>query len=238
LLRDPILTVRIDAARALAAVPKDRMSSSDRSDFERAFGEYVQSLLVDADRAEAHLGLANAYAEQGDLARAEKEYGTALELVPAMAGAYANLADLYRAEGRDADAEKVLREGLRRAPRDAGLHHALGLTLVRRKRTEEALLELEKAATLPPERARYVYVYAVALDSTGQTKRALEVLASAHGRHAGNRDILLALASISAKSGDLPAASAYARKLLDLDPEDAEARRLVDQLAALEGKRQ
>ncbi len=238
LLRDPILTVRIEAARALAGVPKESLNSSDRSDFERAFAEYVQSLSVDADRAEARLALANAYAEQGDLARAEKEYQTALSLVPAMAGGYANLADLYRLQGRDADAERVLREGLRRSPRDAGLHHALGLTLVRLKRKDEALIELEKAATLPPERARYLYVYGVALDSAGQTRRALEVLASAHARHTGNREILVALASISAKVGDLPAASTYAQKLLDLDPEDPEARSLRDQLAALQGKRQ
>ena len=98
----------------------------------------------------------------------------------------------------------------------------------------EALAELQKAATLPPERARYTYVYAVALDSAGQTGRALEVLAAGHAAHPGDREILAALASFSAKAGQRQAAVGYARKLLELDPQDPEAQQLYDQLT---GKR-
>ncbi len=69
------------------------------------------------------------------------------------------------------------------------------MTLVRQKRLPEALVELERAAKAPPERARYVYVWAIALDSAGQTRRALEVLAAAEQKHGGNREILEALVS-------------------------------------------
>src|SRR5206468_1199063 len=125
-------------------------------------------------------------------------------------------------------------QGLVAAPRDPGIHHALGLTLVRQKRMPEALAELQKAATLPPERARYAYVYGVALDSIGQTDRGLEVLTAAHTRFPGNREILSALASLNAKAGRGAAAVGYARTLLDLDPQDPEARQLYDQVT---GKR-
>jgi Flp pilus assembly protein TadD len=128
----------------------------------------------------------------------------------------------------------VLRRGLAAAPRDPGIHYALGLTLVRQKRMPEALTELERAATLPPERVRYVYVYGVALDSAGQTDRALEVLAGAHAVHPGNREILLALASMNAKGRKLASAVGYAKKLLELDPQDPEARQIYDELT---GKR-
>jgi len=230
LLRDPIRTVRIDAARTLAAVPKETMNSSERADFEKALAEYVQSQMVDADRAEAHLNLAGVAVEQGDLDRAEGEYKTALSLMPALGGAYVNFADLYRLRGRDHDAERILRQGLEAAPRDPGIHYALGLTLVRQKRMPEALLELHKAATLPPERARYAYVYGVALDSMGQTGRALEVLAAAHAGHPGNREILLSLATLSAKAGKGAAAVGYAKKLVELDPQDPDAQKLLEQL--------
>ena len=83
---------------------------------------------------------------------------------PAYGPAAANLADLYRQLGRDADAESVLRKALEASPRDAGLHHALGLTLVRLKRQDEAIAELARAAELEPDRARYAYVYAIGLD--------------------------------------------------------------------------
>ena len=201
LLRDPIRTVRIDAARTLASVPKEQMNSSEHADFEAALAEYVQSQLVDSDRAEAHLNLAGVYVEQGELDRAEAEYKTALALMPALGGTYVNFADLYRQKGRDDEGERILRQGLERAPQDPGIHHALGLALVRQKRMGEALKELQKAAQLPPERPRYAYVYAVALDSVGQGGRALEVLRSAHAGHPGNREILAALAVVQREGG-------------------------------------
>jgi tetratricopeptide (TPR) repeat protein len=212
LLRDPILTLRIDAARTLAGVPKDGMTSEQRAAFEAALAEYEASLAVDADRAEAHLALAGLAVDLGDFERAEREYRIALAMVPALAGTYANLADLYRIQGREAEAEATLRRGLAAAPGDAGLHHSLGLALVRQKRMPEALVELERAARAAPASARYAYVWAVALDSVGQTRRALDVLAAAEKKHGGNREILEALVSLNARAGNRDAAAAYARK--------------------------
>jgi Flp pilus assembly protein TadD len=213
LLRDPIRTVRIDAARTLVRVPKEQMTAAQRSDFERALSEYVESQLVDADRAEAHINLAGVYAAQGEAGKAEAEYRTAIRLTPALGAAYVNLADLYRQQGREGEAEAVLREGLAAAPADPGVHYALGLSLVRQKRMPEALEELRKAAEAPPPSPRYAYVYGVALDSVGETGRAIQVLAAAHARHAGNAEILQALVAFSEKTGDPAAAQAYARKL-------------------------
>ena len=102
------------------------------------------------------------------------------------------------------------------APGDAGLHHSLGLALVRQKRVSEALVEFERAAKAAPGSARYSYVWAVALDSVGQTSRAIEVLSAAEKAHGGNREILEALMSFHAKAGHRDAAALYAKKLQDL----------------------
>jgi len=226
LLRDPVLTVRLEAVRGLAPVAPETMTQAQRADFGAAFSESVASLLGDGDRAEAHLNLASLYAARGEGAKAEEELKKAIALTPAIAGAWANLADLYRAEGREQEAEAALRKGLAAAPNDPGLHHALGLALVRAKRTPEAMHELELASTLPPERPRYAYVYAIALDSVGQTAKAIGVLAAAHARHTGNREILEALATFSAKTGNRAAATAYADKLVALAPDDPQAKAL------------
>ncbi|HVR17036.1 MAG TPA: tetratricopeptide repeat protein, partial [Candidatus Limnocylindrales bacterium] len=87
-----------------------------------------------------------------------------------------NLADLYRAQGRDPEGERILREGLKVAPKNAILHHALGLALVRMKRADEAVGELERATLLEPQNARFGYVLAVALHSAGQSEAALATL--------------------------------------------------------------
>ena len=103
--------------------------------------------------------------------KAEEEIKAAIALDPRFVPAYVNLADLYRAQGRDAEGERILRDGLKSAPNSAMLHHALGLALVRMKRTDDALGELERATMLEPANARFAYVYAVALHSWARSKR-------------------------------------------------------------------
>ena len=232
LLGDPVRTVRIDAARALASVPSEQLPEADRPAFEAALSEYRSAQLTSADRPEGQLNLAVLDTQRGAPSAAEREYQTALRLAPAFPSTYVNLADLYRGQGRDAEGEPVLRQGLALAPRSADLHHALGLLLVRQKRLPEAIASLARAADLDPEQARYAYVYAVALQAGGQTDRALAILRQAHDRHPGDPDLLLALVTMSRDRGNLPAAVAWARTLVDIAPEDADARRLLAELEA------
>jgi tetratricopeptide (TPR) repeat protein len=98
--------------------------------------------------------------------------------------------------------------------------HALGLLLVREKRVDEALPWLQRATERALENPRYAYVYGVALHSTGQTNRALDVLARAQKRHPYDRDLLYALVTINRDLGKLPAARSYADKLATVTPED------------------
>ena len=57
LLRDPVRTVRLDAARALAAAPRESLDPADREALEAGLAEYVESLRLDADRPEARVSL-------------------------------------------------------------------------------------------------------------------------------------------------------------------------------------
>ena len=75
------------------------------------------------------------------------------------------------------------------APEMALLRHSRGLLLVRANRHDEALGELREAARLAPQVARFVYVYAVALNSLGQPGEALSVLEEASARHPDDPDI-------------------------------------------------
>ena len=159
-----------------------------------------------------------------------RECRAAIRLRPGYAPAYVNLADLYRAEGRDGEAESVLREGLAAAPDDAALHHALGLLLVRRGRAAEALAELERAVQLDANDARYAYVLGIALHSAGHTERALAVLETARTRRPGDRDVLMALATINRDRGNAAAAREYAAQLSAVDPDDPGVRSLRQQL--------
>jgi predicted CXXCH cytochrome family protein len=230
LLSDSVRGVRIRAVSLLATVPTPRQPPADRDRFDRAAAEFIAAQRLNADRPEARTALGAFFVRRGNTTEAEKEFTAALRLSPQFAPAAINLADLDRQQGRDGDGVKVLQETIVSAPQDAGLHHALGLALVRLKRNDEALAELNKASELDSERARYAYVYAVALQSGGRTQDAMTVLRDNLARHPNDRDTLLALISFSRDSGDAKAALDYAQRLSQISPADPGLTALIDAL--------
>jgi Flp pilus assembly protein TadD len=112
-------------------------------------------------------------------------------------------------------------------PNDAELHHALGLNLVRQRRTADALPELARAALIDPANARYAYVYAIALNSAGRADDAIKTLEAGHARHPADRDTLFALVTINRDAGRTDAALTWAQQLAAIDPT---ARPLFDEL--------
>jgi predicted CXXCH cytochrome family protein len=213
LLADPVRAVRIEAASVLAPIPLEQLSPDERAAFERAAREYVATQRYNADRPEARSNLGTFYGNQGDAAKAEEEIKAAIRLDPFFVPAYVNLADIYRATGRDPDGEHILREGLKVAPNSAILHHALGLALVRLKRSDEALRELERASTLDPGNPRFAYVYAVAMHSAGKSDAAIANLEKALRAHPNDRDILEALVNFHEARGEAKAAKVYSERL-------------------------
>ena len=80
LLSDPVLSVRVEAARILAAVPDRLLREDQRPVFHAALDEYVGAQLAIAERPEAHLNLGALYAQRGEAVEAERAYLRALEL--------------------------------------------------------------------------------------------------------------------------------------------------------------
>ncbi len=213
LLSDPVRAVRIEAARLLASIPTGELKSAQRDLLKEGIQEYVDAQLAMAERPEAQVNLGNLYAARGEMTRAKSAYRAAIDLGPDFVPAFVNLADLHRAQGNEAEAEALLRRAIGSLPKNGDLHHALGLSLVRQKRLEDAVEHLRLAATLNKENSRYVYVYAVALNSTGKTQQAIMVLQGAHNTYPNNTDILSALIAFHRDAGNLEQASHYAKKL-------------------------
>ena len=125
LLSDPVLGVRIEAARVLADVPDAQIPEGRRAAREAALQEYVASLQQEADWPSGNVNLGNLRLRQGRMDEAAAAFERAIALDPGFAGAYVNLADAWRQQGHEAEAEKVLRRGLAVMPRDAHLHLSL-----------------------------------------------------------------------------------------------------------------
>jgi tetratricopeptide (TPR) repeat protein len=230
LLADSSRGVRTRAVSLLAAVPSAQQPAADRERFERAAAEFIAAQRLNADRPEARATLGNFLARRGLPAAAEAEYKAALRLSPQYSPAAINLADLYRQLGRDGEGENTLRTAIAASSRDPGLHYALGLTLTRLKQPGEALAEFRQAVELDPDRARYAYVYAVALHSAGRGGEAITVLKDSLARHPNDRDTLLALINFSREAGDIAGALMYAEQAAQIFPDDQALARLAEEL--------
>jgi tetratricopeptide (TPR) repeat protein len=218
MLSDPVRTVRFEAARVLADVPRGDLSKQRQTLLENGIEEYIAVQQSNAERPEAQSNLGGLYIALGELDAAKSALGTAIELNPRFIPAYVNLADLYRALKDEINAEKTLRRALEVIPDSPVIHHVLGLALFRQQRGKEAVNELRLAAQLDSGNTRYVYVYAVALNSTGDPQRAIMILQGANAAHPDNVQILQALVSFHRDLGNQAAAKKYADKLQAISP--------------------
>jgi predicted CXXCH cytochrome family protein len=231
LLTDPVLAVRAEAGRSLAAVNPANLSPSAGNALRQALADYVEIQRFNADRPEARLNLGNLYADAGDFATAEDQFRAALALAPAFVPAWNNLADVQRATGDEAGAEETLRAGLEAVAEPAGLQHALGLLLVRSGRREEALEWLGRAAGSGVANPRFGYVHAVALHDLGRPDEAIRELERVHELRPSDADVLAALATYLREAGRYAEGLRYAERLVALQPDNPEAVGLRDALA-------
>lgn len=117
----------------------------------------------------------------------------------------------------------------------APVHQALGLVLTRRNRPAEALASLARAARLAPDDARAAWLHALALNGQGRRADALREVDRGLTRHAEDRALLLAAATLRRDAGDRAGAARHAQRLEQRDPGDALARQLLAELGAAAG---
>jgi predicted CXXCH cytochrome family protein len=227
---DDVRSVRIQAARLLAAYPADELRDDRRDKLNAVLEEYIQTQLFNAERPEAQLNLAGLYVEQGRMNDAEQAFRKALDLQSQFVPAYVNFAQFLGSTDREAESNTLLEAGIKAVPDSPDLYHALGLSQVRQKNSEQALVSLARAAQLDGGNRRYQYVYAVALQSSGEVGRAVEVLHATLQHFPGDIELLYALATFSRDAGATQAALSYAQQLQALLPNDQNIAKLVQSL--------
>ena len=228
LLNDPVRTVRMNAVRVLLELPENLFKPEQYELLKSVLNEYIEAQQYNTDRPEGRVNLGTLYISMNQHDKAEQYLKSAIDIGAALAQPYVNLADLYRLQQKDKKGEEILRIGIKQSQNPAPIHHALGLLLVREKRTNEALKELETATKLAPEVARYSYVYGVALQSVKGNTVAIEYLKKAQKRHPADLNILFGLASFNLENGNKKAAADYASQLLILAPQHQGAQQIME----------
>ncbi len=227
---DEVRSVRIQAARLMASYPAGQLREDRQAKLDAVLEEYIESQKFNAERPEAQLNLANLYVDQKKFIEAEQAYRKGLQIQPKFVPAYVNFAQLLSVLRRDTEASNLLAAGVEEIPGSADLHHALGLAKVRQKKTGESIVDLAQAALLAPGNRRYQYVYAVALQSTGDIDKAIEVLETSLKQYPGDPETLYTLVTFNQQAGRLPAALSYARKLQSMFPNNPDIKKLLETL--------
>ncbi len=173
---------------------------------------------------------ANEYYAMDNLPKTEYYYRQALKIQPDFAPAWLALALFYSDLNRDADALQILQSSLGHIQDNANIHFETGLLQVRLRLLPQAIASLAKAAILAPEEPHYSYVYGIAMNSSHQPEKALNILHQAYLRHPDNKEILIALVSINQDMNNNRNALKYAEKLQQLDPEDVSIHNFIIQL--------
>ena len=175
LLNHPLNLIRSQAALSL----KQRGINS------QAMGEYIDSLKLHIDDPSTLVNLGNLDVGDKKFDRAHDYFNQAIKLDPHLIPAYVNKADLYRVQGMDAKAEKVLKEALTINSKSSETHLALGMVYVRLKNSKKAVEHFKRATKFGPDNSQALYMYALALNSYGESKKALKLLETAYEKFKG-----------------------------------------------------
>ena len=209
LLYDDSRSTRMLAGRSLVGLSLQQLPIEGTDKFNEAIQEYVDAQMFNADRPESLVNIANLYSQQSKPIQAVQFYNQAISIAPYYTAAYVNLANHYRNNESEVNGEMVLHDALLQVRDKAPIHHALGLINVRQKKLDQAVEYLRLAAEAPTATDRYVYVYAIALNSTGKVEQALNVLKNAQPLYPTNTNILNALVSINYEQGNMDEAQLY-----------------------------
>jgi predicted CXXCH cytochrome family protein len=231
LIEDPVKVIRLEVARSLADV-LHQLSGRDAEQLGKLIDEYREWLDHNADTPAGQLAIGNLELDMGFSILAEQAYLRALEIEPNFVPALINLSDLYRAIGSDGESGSLLRHALEIAPDSANANHAYGLYLVRSNNQNEALDYLETAIRQQDTNARHIYVYAVALDSSGQTDAAIRVIDEASKRWTNNIDLYFLQVSYMDKTGNTKDIHRYLSLLATVATDNPQVRRWMNKYNA------
>lgn len=232
LLSDEMRAVRVAAVTVLGNAPTADLLGEQRRNFDAALEDLRAYVAANADMAEAQNAYGLFLMGQRQADEAEAALRRAISLDPSLGGAQANLAELYRAIGQIEKSEKTYAEAIEISPDDPLLRYGHALSLVRAKKMAGAIEELEASVRLAPAIAQYRTTLGIALDSTGRTDEAFEVLGQALANNSADANLLGAAIQFGLKLRRYSETVLLAEKLLGLEPNNRELGELITQLRA------
>jgi tetratricopeptide (TPR) repeat protein len=202
---DDFRLVRVRAAAALAALPREDVPERAINAFDAAMAEFLTSLQSRADDYASHYNLGNYYAARDDVDQAMTAYETAVRLNGTFVAPLVNASLILNREGRQEDAERALTRALEIDPASAPAHFNHGLLLAETGRLEKAETALRRAFELDPQMAEAAYNLGVILAQRGSAE-SIACCRKAWELRPSNANYGYTLGFYQLKSGDISGA--------------------------------
>ncbi|TKB02430.1 ammonia-forming cytochrome c nitrite reductase subunit c552 [Alteromonas portus] len=195
LLDDEYRAIRIAAANNLIG------SGLKSKSFSSALSELTLSNKINQWRGEGSLNQSLVEYKLGNVGQAEELLKQGIIVDPYFEASYINLAEFYRAQHKTQLEKQILLNGAENMPKSDLFNYALGMFYIRNQDKPTALTYFKKATALAPDKPQNWYVYALALDSIGETETGVSILKNAIITTPDSSLIKLGL-SLSRKLGD------------------------------------
>lgn len=220
LLEDPVRAVRAEAARVLSHAPQSEFDGAQRRALRSALKEFEEGVLVNNDRAAAHLTLGVLHESLGDAKSARRCYENAIRVEPLVTGARTNLAALLErlAEQSQANAQRLVRTNREAAVESIMAAQKLHERVVELRKEELPLLGRD--AGLAPDNAAIQYRYGLSLYLHGKHDESEKALARAVELEPNTPDFVLGLALLHRQQKKFDESLAQIDRLLVLRPTD------------------
>jgi tetratricopeptide (TPR) repeat protein len=176
---DEYRLVRVRAASALAAAPREGLSPADAESLRRATDEFLAVVQARPDDAGSHYNLGNFLMARREYDRSVAAYERAFRLLPDVIAPLVNASIVHNLAGRNDQAEDCLRRALKVDPGSAPANLNLGLLLGEMGRTDEAEHFLRAAFKADPRSATAAYNLGV-LAAADHPAEAIEWCRKAH----------------------------------------------------------
>lgn len=221
--------------QAIALTPSFAAAFNEHGDVLDAQGRWEESLAAyraaidlqpsteDLNIAYSSLGLA--LRDLGRLEESEAALRKAIDLDPADDDEYTNLGNTLDRADRPIEAIAAYRRAIELEPSDFAHHANLAISLLNVGRPEEGLAEYRKAIELEPTNAVLHLNLGCAYSSLGRLEEAVaehEKVFELRAPRSYRVDAYCCLAHVWKKCGNLDQAESYAKKGMEVDPDDPE----------------
>jgi tetratricopeptide (TPR) repeat protein len=201
-IHDNSRLVRVRAASAMAAFPRNLLDVKIAEYLDKAAGEFKATLDARPDNWASHYNLGGFYLAKHDYRQAVASFETAIRLQPRAIQPYVNISFAYNALGLNDNAVQSLSKACELQPKNLEANLNLGLLLGEMGRFEDAAAHLQKAAELDPGSAVAAYNLGVINAKLGRIDSAIDYLRRAYGLQPENPHYGYSLAFYLLQSGN------------------------------------